>query len=308
MLTERIPRRRFWENSTQAAAGALTTSLAISQCSSQKRMASQIERYDSKRDGGCAVAFGYEMDMPCAGVEYLYDRNLGWPRDGECIANGHLNEDVGTYVRLPASISEDYGLGLQSFVQGNTLEETEDAAPWTEIAGRGHAIDSHVYNHDSLLRTPVEEVRSQLAKTKSLIRFTFSGTSLSGRDRFPGTIRTESRTRPPGPGRARSAAVRRSRFGRSLPPSRTLPFPPSPEAPLRTRIPPGFARSRSASGTLPPGPPAIARYERLVASGKPHKVAAVAVMRGLACLLNTLLRENRLWQAEPPGRGREATA
>ena len=169
MLTEKISRRRFWEKSTQAAVGALTTSLSISQCSSQKQAASQIERYDPKRDGGCAVAFGYDMDMPCAGVEYLYDRNLGWPRDAECIANGHLNEDVRTYVRLLASISEDYGLGLQFFVQGNTFEQTEDAALWTEIAGRGHAIDSHMYNHDSLLRTPVEEVRSQLEKTKSLI-------------------------------------------------------------------------------------------------------------------------------------------
>ncbi|MDE0127391.1 MAG: transposase, partial [Bryobacterales bacterium] len=42
------------------------------------------------------------------------------------------------------------------------------------------------------------------------------------------------------------------------------------------------------------------RYQRLTARGKPHKVAMVAVMRRLACLLNTLLREDRLWQAEPP--------
>ena len=55
-------------------------------------------------------------------------------------------------------------------------------------------------------------------------------------------------------------------------------------------------------------PASKACYERLVAGGKPHKVAAVAVMRRLACLLNTLLRENRLWQAEPPGRGLEAAA
>ena len=34
--------------------------------------------------------------------------------------------------------------------------------------------------------------------------------------------------------------------------------------------------------------------------GKPHKVALVAVMRQLAGLLNTLLREDRLWQAAPP--------
>ena len=33
---------------------------------------------------------------------------------------------------------------------------------------------------------------------------------------------------------------------------------------------------------------------------EPHKVAMVAVMRRLACLINTLLREDCLWQAEPP--------
>ena len=41
-------------------------------------------------------------------------------------------------------------------------------------------------------------------------------------------------------------------------------------------------------------------YQRLVADGKPHKVAMVAIMRKLACLLTALLREDRCWQAEPP--------
>ena len=49
-------------------------------------------------------------------------------------------------------------------------------------------------------------------------------------------------------------------------------------------------------------------YERLLARGKPHKVAMVAVMRRLAALLDTLLRQDRLWQAEPPARMLEATA
>ena len=49
-------------------------------------------------------------------------------------------------------------------------------------------------------------------------------------------------------------------------------------------------------------------YQRLTGRGKPHKVAMVAVMRQLAGLLNTLLREDRLWQAEPPVRQLEAAA
>ncbi len=49
-------------------------------------------------------------------------------------------------------------------------------------------------------------------------------------------------------------------------------------------------------------------YRRLVARGKPHKVALVAVMRRLAGLLDTLLREDRLWQAQPPARMLEEAA
>ena len=46
----------------------------------------------------------------------------------------------------------------------------------------------------------------------------------------------------------------------------------------------------------------------LAAAGKPHKVALVAVMRRLTGLLDTLLRENRLWQPAPPARELEAAA
>lgn len=55
-------------------------------------------------------------------------------------------------------------------------------------------------------------------------------------------------------------------------------------------------------------PSCKACYERLLARGKPHKVALVAVMRRLAGLLDTLLREDRLWQAEPPARTLEVAA
>ena len=55
-------------------------------------------------------------------------------------------------------------------------------------------------------------------------------------------------------------------------------------------------------------PASKACYERLAAAGKPHKVAIVAVMRKLAGLLDTLLRENRLWQLQPPARALEAAA
>ena len=47
-------------------------------------------------------------------------------------------------------------------------------------------------------------------------------------------------------------------------------------------------------------PACKACYQRLVADGKPHKVAIVAVMRKLVCLLSALLRADRCWQATPP--------
>ena len=49
-------------------------------------------------------------------------------------------------------------------------------------------------------------------------------------------------------------------------------------------------------------------YNRLVARGKPHKVAMVAVMRRLIGVINTLLREDRMWQSECPSRPLEAAA
>ncbi len=55
-------------------------------------------------------------------------------------------------------------------------------------------------------------------------------------------------------------------------------------------------------------PASKACYERLAAAGKPHKVALLAVMRRLVGVLDTLLRENRLWQPEPPARALEAAA
>jgi len=41
-------------------------------------------------------------------------------------------------------------------------------------------------------------------------------------------------------------------------------------------------------------------YDRLVAKGKPRKLAITAVMRKLIILLNTLIRENRMWQPQCP--------
>ena len=48
-----------------------------------------------------------------------------------------------------------------------------------------------------------------------------------------------------------------------------------------------------------------AKFERLRAAGKPHKVALTAVMRSLLVLANALLAQDRLWAEQPP---RQATA
>jgi transposase len=47
-----------------------------------------------------------------------------------------------------------------------------------------------------------------------------------------------------------------------------------------------------------PGMTAI--YNRLIAAGRPHKVALIAVARKLIVLANTLITQNRPWQPRPP--------
>ncbi len=56
----------------------------------------------------------------------------------------------------------------------------------------------------------------------------------------------------------------------------------------------------AATSAIRWNPASQACHDRLTQRGKPHKVALVAVMRKLAALLDTLLREDRLWQPEPP--------
>ena len=46
-------------------------------------------------------------------------------------------------------------------------------------------------------------------------------------------------------------------------------------------------------------PHVVVRHERLTARVEPTKVAFIAVMRKLASMLNPLLHEGRMWQAEP---------
>ncbi len=46
--------------------------------------------------------------------------------------------------------------------------------------------------------------------------------------------------------------------------------------------------------------PAVrAFYQRLIAAGKPPKVAMTACMRKLLALLNAMVRDNRPWRALP---------
>jgi len=40
-------------------------------------------------------------------------------------------------------------------------------------------------------------------------------------------------------------------------------------------------------------------YQRLVAQGKPKKVALIAAMRKLLIILNTLIKNDVLWSEEP---------
>jgi peptidoglycan/xylan/chitin deacetylase (PgdA/CDA1 family) len=131
--------------------------------------ASTIKYYNPAIEKGCAVSFGYDVDMPYGGNDYLYDKMLPWQgKDGKD-AHGHLNQDIRDYIEKLVSIAERYDARQQFFIQGNTFERPADVDFWKTIAARGHAIDSHMYNHDNMLGAPVEEVKAQLTKTKNLI-------------------------------------------------------------------------------------------------------------------------------------------
>ena len=163
-----ISRRSFIRNISLIAAGIYAGNGCTLNGTSRPG-ASKIGRYNPRRDGGCAVALGYDVDMPPGGDAYLYDRSIGWLYTDDEIAHGHLNDDIRDYINRLASIAESYDSQLEFFIQGNTFERAVDTAFWKEFAKRGHAIDSHMYYHDGLVETPAEEVKSQLAKTKKLI-------------------------------------------------------------------------------------------------------------------------------------------
>ncbi len=72
-----------------------------------------IASYDPKIDGGCAVAFGYDVDIP-RDLAYLYNWELGWlaKPGGTAVTDyyhGHLNEDIVVYTRKLSSFSRVVG-------------------------------------------------------------------------------------------------------------------------------------------------------------------------------------------------------
>ena len=102
---------------------------------SRPTRASKLTACDPKRDGGCAVALGYDADMPsCYMNEYLYDKQFGWPWPQGCPdgsrddAGGPLNDDVRRYIEKITTTAEGYDCQLQFFIQGNTFERPVDAA------------------------------------------------------------------------------------------------------------------------------------------------------------------------------------
>jgi peptidoglycan/xylan/chitin deacetylase (PgdA/CDA1 family) len=173
MKNKNLSRRKFIQNSSITALGSTLGFALINGCrfdiSKKKKDITEIDPWNPERDGGCVVALGYDVDMPYGGNDYLYDKNFPWKgRDGRD-AHGHLNEDIRKYIERLATIAETFDSKLQFFIQGNTFEVPEDVDLWRNIAGRGHAIDSHMYNHDNMLILKPEEVRSQLVRTKKLI-------------------------------------------------------------------------------------------------------------------------------------------
>ncbi len=186
MNKENLSRRDFIRSTSVMAAGVTAGALTGNGCSTFKSTgkqanSSEICCYNPKKDGGCAVSFGYDVDMP-GGKEYLYDRSIPWL--GGC--NGHLTDDIRNYIRTMVSVAENYDSKLQFFVQGNTFEKSVDVDLFKEISERGHAIDSHMYNHNVIIRLPIENLKSQLIMTKKLIETELKTTNIGMRG--PGGI------------------------------------------------------------------------------------------------------------------------
>jgi len=162
MNNRNLSRRKFIRNASLAALGSTSGLALMNGCKG-------INHYNPKEDGGCAVALGYDVDMPYGGNDYLYDKNLPWKGKDGRDAHGHLNDDIRKYVEKLVTIAETFNAKLQFFIQGNTFEVLEDVHIWRNVAAMGHAIDSHMYNHESMLMLTPEAVRSQLKRTKELI-------------------------------------------------------------------------------------------------------------------------------------------
>ena len=72
----------------------------------------KIDLSNIQHGARCAVAIGYDVDMP-GDFGYLYDRDVPWQPgdDGPC-CHGHLNEDVLNYVRRLVTIADHHGVKL----------------------------------------------------------------------------------------------------------------------------------------------------------------------------------------------------
>ena len=188
MKNKTISRRAFIRDSSLATVSAVGSALAINGCAiftgPSHVPAWKLRKYNPKKDGGCAVSFGYDVDMPSGGDDYFYEKSLPW----RGFAHGHLNQDVRDYIEHIVTLAEDYETKQQFFIQGNTFEKEKDVTFWKKIAKRGHAIDSHMYSHDNMLEVGSDEVKSQLAKTKRLIETKLGVENIGVRS--PGGYRT----------------------------------------------------------------------------------------------------------------------
>jgi len=130
---------------------------------------SSIQSYHPGRDGGCAVTVGYDVDMPAAanGLDYLYGREIPWLSGETTDATSHLSDDVWAYVDRLCAAAEEYGAKLQFFLQGNAFERPFEG--WVRVVERGHAVDSHMYNHISLLHEPLDVIERQAGETRELL-------------------------------------------------------------------------------------------------------------------------------------------
>jgi peptidoglycan/xylan/chitin deacetylase (PgdA/CDA1 family) len=126
--------------------------------------------------GAAAVAAGYssliQKKKALIAITLDLEMSAEYPKRGITEWNyrkGDLDDDTKRYAVKAAEIVKERGGLIHFFALGRTLEQ-EDVGWLKDLAGAGHPIGNHTYDHVNLLATKPEEVQFRFRRAPWLIR------------------------------------------------------------------------------------------------------------------------------------------